>query len=128
MAPKKPRCSRLVPKSEVQPDWPLLKPLLPISCLSLETILPSQVIVIRNFWTGTLCKNYVNFLKTLPLTTTGTPKKGEALRFNERFQILDQTFSNRLWLETGLRELICGQESLTDGQEKLDKLGRKDLW
>ncbi|KAG9230870.1 hypothetical protein BJ875DRAFT_139018 [Amylocarpus encephaloides] len=91
------------------PNWPAFKPLLPASDVHLETLVDSQIIVARNFWTGTLCKNYVAFLKTLPLTTTpGKPKKGEALRVNDRFQVHDERFANRLWVETGLREMLCG--------------------
>ncbi|RDW77444.1 hypothetical protein BP6252_05497 [Coleophoma cylindrospora] len=93
----------------IAPDWPAFKPLVATADLSLETLSESQIVVIRNFWTSSLCKNYVTFLKTLPLVTTpGKPKKGEALRVNDRFQIDDPLFANRLWIETGLRELVCG--------------------
>lgn len=89
----------------------------------------SQIVVIKNFWTGTLCKNYVSFLKTLPLATTpGLPKKGEALRVNDRFQIIDPTFANRLWVETGLRELICGDDENEEGEEGMSKKQREELW
>ena len=48
-------------------------------------------------------------MKTLPLVTTpGKPKKGDAVRVNDRFQIDDPGFANRVWLETGLRELVIG--------------------
>lgn len=77
-----------------------------------------------------MCKNYVNFLKTLPLTTTpGKPKKGDALRFNDRFQIIDEQFANRLWEETGLRELVCGNEAENDVEEGgMSESERKELW
>lgn len=89
----------------------------------------SQIVVIKNFWTGTLCKNYVSFLKTLPLATTpGLPKKGEALRVNDRFQIIDPTFANRLWVETGLRELICEDDENEEGEEGMSKKQREELW
>lgn len=115
------------PKAEAPPpDWPAFKPLLPTSDLFLSTLVPSQIVVIRNFWTSTLCKNYVAFLKGLPLTTTpGKPKKGDALRFNDRFQINDEVFANRLWLETGLRELVCGD---AEGEEGMSKEERRELW
>ena len=66
-------------------------------------------------------------------TTPGKPKKGDALRFNDRFQVLDGGFANRLWLETGLKELICGEEdgseaTTEDGDEKMSKEQRKELW
>lgn len=133
MAPKK---HKSAPKREeaIIPDWPPLKPLLPPSDLSLTTLIPSQIVLIRNFFTSKLCSNYVSFLRNLPLTTTpGKPKKGDALRFNDRFQVLDGGFANRLWLETGLKELICGEEdgseaTTEDGDEKMSKEQRKELW
>lgn len=115
---------------EPTPDWPALKPLPPISDLSLSTLIESQIILIRNFWTKKLCKNYISFLETLPLTTTpGKPKKGEALRVNDRFEVMDEVFANRLWLETGLKELIVGNESgeAPDG-DGLSKEERVELW
>src|SRR4051794_28452470 len=120
MAPSKKHSNlKPIPKKaeNLPPDWPNLKPLLPTSDLSLSTLIDSQIVVIRNFWTSTLCNSYVAFLKGLPLTTTpGKPKKGDALRFNDRFQVNDEGFANRLWMETGLRELICGGEG---GEEEM---------
>ncbi|KAF4632499.1 hypothetical protein G7Y89_g5620 [Cudoniella acicularis] len=93
------------------PNWPIFKPLLPASDLSLETVVDSQII-------------------ELPLTTTpGKPKKDEALRVNDRFQVTDEAFANRLWIETGLRELICGNgESEDEGEEVMGEGERKELW
>jgi hypothetical protein len=80
------------------PNWPPLAPLGPIFDLSLETLLDDQILVIRNFFTSTLCKSYIAYLSTLPLVTTpGKPKKGEAVRVNDRFQVDDESFSNILW-------------------------------
>ncbi|KAI1140672.1 hypothetical protein F5Y05DRAFT_281873 [Hypoxylon sp. FL0543] len=97
------------------PDWPLFKPALPVVQLSPEApvpVLEDKIILLRSFWPRNLCRDYVNFLKTLPLTTTpGRPKRGEALRVNDRFQIDDPRFSQRLWLETGLKDAIL-QESV----------------
>lgn len=93
------------------PDWPQFKPLIPTEDLEFEEVLPSQIVVVKQFWTPTLCKNYVSFLRTLPLVTTpGRPKKGEALRVNDRYEVNDPFFANRLWVETGLRELVCDHE------------------
>lgn len=104
------------------PNWPVLKPLLDAEYLELETLVESQILVVRNFWTPKLCKDYVAFFKTLPLTTTpGKPKKGEALRANDRYQINDPLFANRLWVETGLRELVT-----RDGDQKQSEYER--LW
>ncbi|RKF71783.1 putative oxoglutarate iron-dependent oxygenase [Golovinomyces cichoracearum] len=115
--------------NQTKPNWPILKPLLPSSSLSLQTLLPSQIVVVKNFWTEDLCKKYVTFLKTLPLTTTGRPKKGEALRVNDRFQINDDSFAHRLWEETGLRELICGFNDPANETEMISKgLDQRELW
>lgn len=114
-------------------NWPALKPLLPPVDLSLSTVVDSQIITIHNFWTSTLCKNYVQFLKGLPLTTTpGQPKKGDALRFNDRFQTQDEGFANRLWLETGLKELLLGEVEGYEGYgpdgKRMGSEERKALW
>lgn len=130
MPPKKPKQSAATPES-APPNWPPFKPLMPSSNLSLQTIVPSQIITIPNFWTSALCKNYVSFLKTLPLTTTpGKPKKGDALRVNDRFRVDDWGFAERLWRETGLKELICGEieKDYEEDGEKLSEEDRKELW
>jgi hypothetical protein len=110
------------------PNWPAFKPLRPTSDLSIETVVDSQIVVIRDFWTSTLCKGYVSFLKTLPLTTTpAKAKKGDALRFNDRFQITDPLFANRLWLETGLQELVSGDSEQEDEGQMTTEV-KKKLW
>lgn len=94
---------------KTKPDWPVFKPLLPPLDLFLETLIPGQIVLVRNFWTATLCKNYVSFLSSLPLVTTpGKPKKGDAVRVNDRYQIEDELFARRLWTETALQALISG--------------------
>jgi len=132
MAPSKKHSSaKPTPKSQdnTPPNWPAFQPLLPTLDLSLSTLLDSQVIVVKKFWTGTLCKNYIAFLKGLPLSTTpGKPKKGDALRFNDRFQVNDPLFAHRLWIETGLRDLICGTQGEADGEDLMDGEQRKDFW
>lgn len=93
------------------PDWPPLQPVLPADSLTLETLLPNQIVTISNLWTSTLCAKYVAFLRSLPLTTTpGVPKKGDAVRVNDRFQIDDAGFAQRLWSETGLSEVVGSVE------------------
>lgn len=121
---------KLVPQEPPTPDWPAFKPLRSVEDLVLETIVDSQIIVVKNFWTSTLCKNYVSFLKTLPLVTTpGAPKKGEALRVNDRFQCQSEAFANRLWVETGLRELICGRARTYHAEdESMSEEQRELLW
>jgi len=105
------------------PNWPTLRPLVPSSDLSLTPIVPSQILTISNFWTSSLCKTYVSFLATLPLTTTpGKPKRGEAVRVNDRYQIDDAVFAERLWSQTALKGLVTGEAAgATDAE-------RKALW
>ncbi|KAI9753360.1 MAG: hypothetical protein M4579_005185 [Chaenotheca gracillima] len=93
-------------------NWPAFKPLIPPEDLSLNTVVTDQIITISNFFTSTLCKTFVSFLSTLPLQTTpGKPKRGDAVRVNDRFQIDDPLFARRLWDETGLRDLVRGEET-----------------
>jgi hypothetical protein len=93
-------------------SWPALTPLLPPSDLQLEEVLPEQILTIPKFFTSTLCKTYVNFLqKSVSLTTTpGKPKRGEAVRVNDRFQIQDPAFADLLWNRSGLKELVAREE------------------
>ncbi|MCJ1343583.1 hypothetical protein MMC31_001779 [Peltigera leucophlebia] len=93
------------------PAWPSLTPLLPESDLSLHTLLPTQILIIRHLFTSTLCHKLVSFFKTsLALNTTpAKPQKGEAVRVNDRFEVWDESFAERLWGETGLRQLVMGR-------------------
>jgi len=94
-------------KTTKTPDWPALSPLVPREHLYVETVLQEQILIIRNLFTSTLCKNYVSFLSTLPLTTTpGRPKRGEATRVNDRFQVDDAAFARNLWEHSGLQYLV----------------------
>jgi hypothetical protein len=72
-------------------------------------LLDDQIYLIRSFFTSSLCKTYVSFLSSLPLITTtaaGKPKKGEAVRVNDRFQIHDADFAESLWSSTALKQLL----------------------
>jgi hypothetical protein len=92
------------------PNWPALNPLVPHSDLALEEVMPGQIVTIPSFWTSTLCKNYVSFLSSLPLVTTpGKPKKGDAVRVNDRYQIDDPAFAERLWSQTALQSIVEAQ-------------------
>ncbi|EFQ97591.1 hypothetical protein MGYG_00630 [Nannizzia gypsea CBS 118893] len=104
------------------PNWPALRPLPPTSDLCLTPILPAQIYIIRNLFSSALCKTYVSFLASLPLITTpGRPKKNEALRVNDRFQVEDASFAELLWSGTGLKELICSTSSAGQSEdEKVD--------
>lgn len=95
--------------TEPLPKWPALQPLIPTSDLTLETVLDDQIVVIRNLFTTDLCRKYVSFLSTLPLITTpGQPKKGDAVRVNDRIQFDDNAFAEQLWASTGLKDLVTG--------------------
>ncbi|KAL1590323.1 hypothetical protein WHR41_01237 [Cladosporium halotolerans] len=108
---KQPAKSTTGPIQQPAPNWPPMNPVLPADSLSLETVLPNQIVTISNLWTSTLCAKYVSFLRSLPLATTpGIPKKGDAVRVNDRFQIEDPIFAERLWSETGLKDLIAATE------------------
>lgn len=114
---------------EPPPKWPPLQPLIPSEDLSLETILGDQIVVVRNLLTSTLCRTYVSFLSSLPLVTTpGQPKKDEALRVNDRFQVEDPQFAEALWSGTALKALVTGSNSNSpdDGVKHADALQK--LW
>ena len=127
--PAKPK-SKLAPPSKQKeasqpPKWPLLKPLAPTSDLCLETLLEGQIVIIRNFFTSTLCKNYVTFLSSLPLMTTpGQPKKGDAVRVNDRFQVDDAAFAEELWKTAGLQDLLT-RSNAVDAESQQDSA---QLW
>jgi hypothetical protein len=71
MAPKKkPKTASSVATTvptKATPNWPPFTPLLSPFDLSLQETLPGQIVTVPNFWTATLCKNYVAFLSSLPL-------------------------------------------------------------
>lgn len=120
------------PSHQQPPNWPPLRPLVPSSDLYLDPLLPDQIYLIRNFLPASLCKTYVSFLASLPLTTTpGKPKKGDAVRVNDRFQIQDATFAENLWRGTALKELVTNPVSVDDGDgEDASGGGRsmKEIW
>ncbi|KAG9240457.1 hypothetical protein BJ878DRAFT_430243 [Calycina marina] len=129
MPPKKPVLKSKPSPNTPRPNWPVFKPLLPSSDLALTTLLPSQIILIHEFFTQKLCSTYVKFLNTLPLVTTpGKPKRGDALRFNDRYQVNDELFARRLWEATGLRELVCGGEEEDGKGGGMTEEERRELW
>jgi hypothetical protein len=96
-----------VSKKSQAPDWPPLTPLVPATNLYIDTLVEDQILLIRNLFTSRLCKDYISFLSALPLSTTpGIPKRGEATRVNDRFQIEDPLFARRLWETTSLQHLV----------------------
>lgn len=95
------------PVTNPPPSWPPFKPALPVVNLDLESIVQDKVVLLRSFFPRSLCRDYVSFLAGLPLTTTpGKPKRGDALRVNDRYQINDAAFAHRLWTETGLKDAL----------------------
>ncbi|KAI0509239.1 hypothetical protein F5B22DRAFT_367665 [Xylaria bambusicola] len=96
-------------------SWPPFKPKLPVTQLVLDAPIPTfqdQIVLLRHFWPKSLCRDYLAFLTSLPLTTTpGRPKRGEAVRVNDRFQIQDTHFAQRLWLQTGLKDAILEESA-----------------
>lgn len=110
------------------PNWPTLEPLVPTIDLNLDTLLKDQIIVIRNFFTSTLCKNYVSFLSDLPLVTTPTkPKGGDALRVNDRIQFDDYAFARQLWQNTGLPSLL-NRPPPSDDRQATTKKSSSTSW
>ncbi|KAG5926054.1 hypothetical protein E4U42_003688 [Claviceps africana] len=92
------------------PSWPQFKPPLPVVHLVpvLHPLTP-KIATMPLFFPKSLCRDYVTFLRTLPLQTTpGRPKRGEAVRVNDRFQVDDAAFAARLWETTGLKEALLG--------------------
>jgi len=99
-----------------RPSWPPLQLERPNDMLSLYHLMPSQIVTISNFWSAALCKRYVTFLSSLPLVTTpGVPKKGDAVRVNDRFQVDDPAFAKLLWNGTGLKDLVLGEDVAQGG-------------
>ena len=109
------------------PNWPSLSPLVPSEDLHLDPLLDGQIIL-RNLFTSTLCHKYVQFLSSLPLVTTPVrPKSGDAVRVNDRFEVQDEAFAQRLWRETGLEGLVRGGSG--EQEDGKDAMGdRKTLW
>jgi len=132
MAPRKKGKPELAKAAEASsgsraPKWPAFTPLMPESDLAMQERLGGQIVTIRNLWTATLCKSYVSFLSTLPLITTpGQPKKGHAVRVNDRYQVDDPVFAERLWSGTALKNLVTGVA--LDGGLNLSQDERTQLW
>lgn len=113
-------------------NWPPLRPLVPSTDLFLTPLLHDQIYLIPNFFTANLCKTYLSFLASLPLTTTpGRPKKDEAVRVNDRFQIEDAVFAEMLWSSTALRELVLTgrmEDDDYDADKEEKQRSVKEMW
>ncbi|KAF4583007.1 Prolyl 4-hydroxylase, alpha subunit [Ophiocordyceps camponoti-floridani] len=102
--------------AEQPPSWPRFKPALPVADLAPQLHpATSKIALIPSFFPRSLCRDFVAFLRTLPLQTTpGRPRRGEATRVNDRFQVDDGHFARRLWEETGLKEALSQSDDVKD--------------
>ncbi|KAL1310504.1 hypothetical protein AAFC00_000789 [Neodothiora populina] len=132
-----PRLQQQQPQQPPQrPNWPALTPLPSPLDLTLTTLVPNQILTIPNLFTSSLCQKYVSFLKSLPLVTTpGKPKRGDAVRVNDRYQIDDAEFARRLWEETALKSLVLqgdvdyDGDGVNDGDDEAQKeKRRREVW
>ena len=127
MPAKKPPRNKAPPKPPTRasppPNWPPLRPLIPTSDLTLTVLVPSQIILFRNLFTSTLCRSLISFASTLAFETTpGVPKKGDAMRINDRFLVEDPTFARALWEKTALKALISGIDADTGAAHDTETL------
>lgn len=110
------------------PAWPPLQLDRIGEQLELHHLMLNQIVTISHFFSAALCKRYVTYLSSLPLVTTpGAPKKGEAVRINDRFQVDDPSFAEALWGGTGLKELVLDAEQLSQGVTSSTD-GVKQFW
>ena len=78
------------------PSWPAIKPL-PLHAEPHPSA-PDKILLVPNFLPPSLCRAYLSFVRGLPLATTpGKPKRGDAVRVNDRFQVDDEAFAGRLY-------------------------------
>lgn len=111
------------------PQWPVLEPVTFPDDIIVHHLLPGQIVTASNFWTASLCKSYVKFLSGLPLTTTpGVPQKGHAVRVNDRFQIDDAAFAERLWSESGLKNVVLDMAMAGLDESKPIEERRSAFW
>ncbi|KAM3557237.1 hypothetical protein MY1884_004623 [Beauveria asiatica] len=114
MARSKPSKPQPAPPSSSLPPWPKFKPPLPVvDLLPVPHPLTDKVVTLDAFFPRSLCRDYVAHLSALPLQTTpGTPRRGDAVRVNDRLQTHDASFAAALWDETGLREALLQDDDV----------------
>ena len=104
-------------------SWPaiVLIPYKPIP--KFTTVLASQILTL-NLLSSTFTLQFLSFCQShiAPLlsTTSIKPKKGDAVRFNDRFQVEDANFAESLWRNSGLKQAIEAYEE--EGKS------RQDIW
>lgn len=96
--PKQPKSQSAptAPPTAGPPSWPPIKPL-PLHAEPHPSA-PDKILLVPNFLPPSLCRTYLSFVRGLPLATTpGKPKRGDAVRVNDRFQVDDAAFAGRLF-------------------------------
>lgn len=79
------------------PSWPPIKHALPLHAEP-HPAAPDKILLVPNFFPPSLCRTYLSFVRGLSLATTpGKPKRGDAVRVNDRFQVDDEAFAARLF-------------------------------
>ena len=95
--------------------WPPLPtPSQRFSPLELDSILPSQILLLHSFFPAKACANWLAFLsdtKHIPLEPSPAAKRGEAARTNHRFSVTDSDFAEALWSQTGLKDAVLDSTS-----------------
>lgn len=71
-----------------------------------DILLDTQIISIKHLFSMKTCLSFLHYFKSLSLTPSPPPKKGEAARTNDRYSIYDPTFAARLYSETCLQKAI----------------------
>lgn len=84
------------PAAGEKPSWPPIKPL-PLHAEPHPSA-PDKILLVPNFFPPSLCRTYLTFVRGLTLATTpGRPKRGDAVRVNDRFQVDDEAFAGKLY-------------------------------
>jgi predicted 2-oxoglutarate/Fe(II)-dependent dioxygenase YbiX len=83
-------------KSTTRSKWPKL---FPKSDLQVHELLPGQIYTIPDFFSVKECDSLISYIEAnIHLQTTpAIPKRGEALRSNDRISLSDANFANTLW-------------------------------
>ncbi|KAM3589182.1 hypothetical protein VKS41_000059 [Umbelopsis sp. WA50703] len=81
---------------QIKSKWPKL---FPKADLQVNELLQGQIYTIPDFFTVKECDNLIAHIESnIPLQkTSGIPKRGEALRSNDRISVSDPDFADMLW-------------------------------
>lgn len=90
-------------------NWPAIPRVAFKPLCEINAVLESQILTLQLFSSSftqqflVFCQSHITpLLSTTPIK----PKKGDAVRFNDRFQITDASFADMLWTNSGLKEAI----------------------